>query len=329
MRVLLCFVAAAATGEFTTYNEVSRLGDLYKKGFISEEQFSEMKSNALKNHYQAKSQRRATLEARIAATERRKLGAGDTAPQSKCLASMVTDTKRKIDAIADDIKKGANPTLAALWKFVVMEGGGSAQLSPVVSQNKKQNALHAEQVIEAADTITNMNKQILTRLTQAATGDLGDCQPIEARNKDVGTYGQINSSGSKYYFTAWSVTAALIDGDTKTNVDATTEACAIKTRGPCNKCVKVYGSPENYHQMAWSKDGKAWAGFAVNAWTKCFGTSCPSAYGGSKSQGSMPLPITFKPWQGMTWQYAVYSQASGSRRIYEMEVVNCPNEGGI
>merc|ERR1712232_17009 len=143
-----------------------------------------------------------------------------------------------------------------------------------------------------------MNKQIIKKLRMFANGDLGDCQPIESRNKNVGSNGQINSSGSTYYYNNWSVTAALIDGDPKTHVDAHDEACAIKTKGMCGMCVKVYGTPENYHQMAWSDNGQSWKGFAVNDWQKCFGTSCPRAYGGSRGQGNMPLPITFKPWGG-------------------------------
>jgi len=62
--------------------------------------------------------------------------ANNDAPKSKCLSQMVEETRRKINAIKDDVGDGANPTLAALWQFITKDGGGSASLQPVIKRNQ-------------------------------------------------------------------------------------------------------------------------------------------------------------------------------------------------
>jgi len=295
-------------------DEVNRIGTLYANGLLSKEEFDQLKSDALNTHQAEERHRRLSDDS----------GKTDSqTTEAVCLSSMISTTNKPKSDCGDQIARADQASVKALYAYLVSKGGGVKEYQTLVKNNADLIKNNGDRLKKQLDRLDNLNAEVMSILQKVNKGAMpAECKIIDARHKSIGGTGQINSSGGTYYFANWSRNAAVADGDNTTTVDAHDEAVAIRVAGSCDKCVKVYGNTYDYHQAAWSTDGKSWIGFAVNRWQKCYGHSC-GENGAGKSQSNHYLPITFNPWQGKKWSYFVYSQANGSRRVYDLEVVNC------
>jgi len=323
MRFALFVVAAMASYD----GEISRLGELYSKNLLTEAEFSMMKAEIINGHMNKSSQSRRSLAEETKASEeviskRRRLAAGDELAKQKALSTILKKAGETVTQINQDVSKGANPTIAALFRYIIEGPGAFSSLAGQVKATKSTTDGHDEAIAINKAALDNLNGE-LTRMLVNASPDTGDCAPIEARYIGSRSYGQINS-GDKWE--SASRITSTIDGVTETVSNAGGAINMIKVRGKCDKCVKVWGTPYDYHQAAWSMTGTDWKGQAVGDWKKCIGHSC-SSNNDFKSGGHPYLPFVFKPEPNKDgeriWQYFAYGQYSSNRVVWEIGVVDC------